>query len=139
MLHWFPPSNAQELENFIKVWMSFSRYSASLTSVYEKTPIGIGTLFLMPYRKVAHQCMFQIVVDPDFQRKGVGSSLIKNLKHLAKTQFRQEYIYAEIFDENPLTVLLNQQGFKEFARQEKYVKEKDSYFPRILMGCDLLE
>lgn len=138
MLHWFPPASAEELENFLNIWISFSRYNAALTAVYQDTPVGMGVLFLMPYRKVAHQCMFQLIVDPQFQKQGVGSSLVKNLKHLAKTQFRQEYMYAEIFDESPLIELLKKHGFTELARQEKYVKEKQRYFPRIIMGCDLL-
>lgn len=137
MIHWFPPSDDQELENFIRIWLGFCRFNASLTACYENVPVGIATLLLMPYRKVAHQCMFQIIVDPEYQKRGVGSSLIKNLKHLAKMQFRQEMLYGEILDESPIVDVLKAMGFSEFGRQEKYVKEGDQYFPRILMGCDL--
>lgn len=137
MLHWYPPSNDQELENFARVWMGFSRYNATLTATYKGEPVAISTLFLMPYRKVAHHCMFQIIVDPAQTRKGVGTSLVKNLRHLAKTQFNQEMIYAEVLDEGPLVPLLEKLEFKPFARQEKYVKEEGNYFPRILMGYDI--
>lgn len=137
MLHWYPPSDQEELENFVGVWLSFARYNASLTAVYKNRPIGIGTLFLMPYRKVAHHCMFQIIVDPESQRQGVGKSLMKNLKHLAKSRFRLELIHGEILDESPLIPLLKSLGFTQFARQERYVKEDEAYFPRILMECDL--
>lgn len=138
MIHWFPPADNQELENFARIWVSFSRYNCSLTAVYKEQPVGIATLFLMPYRKVAHHCMFQIIVDPELHRKGIGSSLMKNLKHMAKTQFKQEIIHGEILDENRIIYLLKNQGFVEFARQEKYMKEGDQYFPRILMECNLL-
>lgn len=137
MLHWYPPSDDQELENFILVWMGFIRYNAALTATYKNEPVAISTLYLMPYRKVAHHCMFQLIVDPENSRKGVGTCIVKNLNHLAKTQFDQEMIYAEILDESPLIPLLQKFNFKEFARQEKYVKEGILYFPRILMGCEI--
>ena len=137
MLHWFPPSDEGELENFANIWMSFSRYHASLTAIHKNVPVGIGTLYLMPYRKVAHQCMFQIIVDPSYQRQGIGRSLIKNLKHLAKNRFHLELMHVEILDENPIIPLLKSLDFTEFARQEKFVKENGAYYPRILMECDL--
>jgi len=137
MLHWYPPSDEAELENFIAVWLSFAKYNASLTAVFQNKPIGMGTLFLMPYRKVAHHCMFQIIVDPENQKKGVGKSLMKNLMHLAKNRFRLELIHGEILDESPLVPLLKSLGFTEFARQERYVKENGAYFPRILMEYEL--
>lgn len=137
MLHWFPPSDDVELENFAGIWLSFAKYNACLTAIYKNKPVGIATLYLMPYRKVAHQCMFQIIVDPENQRKGVGRALMKNLKHLAKNRFRLELMHCEILDESPLVLLLKSMGFIEFARQEKFVKENGVYFPRILMECDL--
>ncbi|NGX37549.1 MAG: hypothetical protein K1000chlam2_00705 [Chlamydiae bacterium] len=137
ILHWYPPSDDEELENFVRVWMGFTRFSASLSATYKGTPVGMATLYLMPYRKVAHQCMFQIVVDPEYQREGVGRTLMKNLKHLAKSYFRLELMHVEILDESPLIDLLKSLDFEEFARQEKYVKENGVYFPRILMECEL--
>lgn len=137
MLHWYPPSDDQELENFIRIWMGFCRYSASLTAFYKNESVGIATLYLMPYRKVAHHAMFQIIVDPEFQRQGVGKSLLENLKHLAKTFFRIEMLYAEMLDDGSMIDLLKKLDFHEFARHEKYVKEGEIYYPRILMGADL--
>ena len=137
MLHWYPPSDDLELENFIRIWMGFCRYNATLTATYKSQPIGMGVLYLMPYRKVAHHCIFQLIVDPEYNRKGVGTSLVKNLRHLAKNNFRQEMIYTEIFDKSPLIPLLKKMDFEEFARQERYVKEGENYFPRILMGSEI--
>ena len=137
MLHWYPPEEDEELENFIRIWIGFCRYNASLTATYKKQPVGMAVLYLMPYRKVAHHAMFQIIVDPESQKKGVGASLIRNLKHLGKKNFSLELLHAEILDVNPITPLLQKLGFEEFARQEKYVKEKGKYYPRILMECEL--
>ncbi len=93
----------------------------------------MGTLFLMPYRKLAHHCLIKIIVAPKWQRQGIGSSLLKNLKHLAKTQFRQELVHMEVFEGNPMIELLKKFDFHEFARQEKFVKENGIYYTRILL------
>ena len=137
ILHWYPPSDYEELENFIRIWIGFTRFSASLTATYQGKPVGAVCLYLMPYRKVAHQAMFQIIIDPDHQRKGVGRALIRNLKHLAKTYFRLELLNIEILDESSIIPLLKELGFREFARQEEYVKEDGKYYPRILMETEL--
>ncbi len=133
VLHWFPMSQEKEVDDAIQCWIGFSRYSCSLTATIDGVPCGIGTLFLMPYRKVAHHCLFKIIVDPHHQRKGIGSSLLKNLKHLAKTYFRLELMHIEVFEGNPLISLLKKQDFHEFVRQERYVKEGERYFARILL------
>lgn len=138
MLHWYPPGDDKELDNFVRIWGGFARYNASITATLHEKPVGMATLYLMPYRKVAHHCLFQIVVDPEHFRQGIGTALVRNLKHLAKNYFRLELIHAEILDENPATIaLLSQQNFVEFARQESYVKENGNYYPRILMECEL--
>lgn len=138
MLHWFPMATEREVENAIAVWIGFCRINASLTATYKGEPCGIGTLFLMPYRKVAHHCLFKMIVDPQFQRQGVGTALLRNLKHLAKNYFRLELMHIEIFEGNPIQLLLKKQGFREFAKQKHYVKEESGdYLGRILMETDL--
>lgn len=129
---WFPVSEEREIEDAIQCWIGFSRYSSSLTATLNGTPCGIGTLFLMPYRKVAHHCLFKLVVDPKHQRKGIGSSLLKNLKHLAKNYFHLDLIHIEVFEGNPFIHLLQKFDFHEFARQEYFVKDKKGYKGRIL-------
>ncbi len=129
---WFPVSEEREIEDAVQCWIGFSRYSSSLTATLNGTPCGIGTLFLMPYRKVAHHCLFKIVVDPKYQRQGIGSSILKNLKHLAKNYFHLDLIHIEVFEGNPLVRLLQKFDFHEFARQEHFVKDKGQYSARIL-------
>lgn len=129
---WFPVSEEREIEDAVQCWIGFSRYSSSLTATLNGEPVGIGTLFLMPYRKVAHHCLFKLVVDPKHQRKGIGSALLKNLKHLAKNYFHLDLIHIEVFEGNPVIHLLQKYDFHEFARQEGFVKDKDHYLSRIL-------
>ena len=129
---WFPVSEEREIEDAVQCWIGFSRYSSSITATLNGMPVGIGTLFLMPYRKVAHHCLFKLVVDPKFQGRGIGSSLLKNLKHLAKNYFHLEIMHIEIFEGNPFVRLLLKYDFHEFATQEKYVKDNNGYHSRIL-------
>jgi RimJ/RimL family protein N-acetyltransferase len=129
---WFPVSEEREIEDAVQCWIGFSRYSSSLTATLNGEPVGVGTLFLMPYRKVAHHCLFKLVVDPKHQRKGIGSALLKNLKHLAKNYFHLDLIHIEVFEGNPVVHLLQKCDFHEFARQEGFVKDKGHYLSRIL-------
>lgn len=129
---WFPVSEEKEIEDAVQCWIGFSRYSCSLTAVLEGVPCGIATLFLMPYKKVAHHALFKIVVDPEYQRRGIGTALIRNLKHLAKNYFRLDLVHTEVFEGNPLIHLLEAQGFQVYAKQSDFVKDQGRYLGRIL-------
>lgn len=134
---WFPVSEVQEIEDATQCWIGFSRYQSSLTATLKGVPCGIGTLFLMPYRKVAHHCLFKIVVDPKYHRQGIGRALLKNLKNLAQNYFRLELMHIEVFEGNPLIHLLKENGFEEYARQERFVKSNGRYLARVLLQCFL--
>jgi putative acetyltransferase len=115
-------------------WLGFSRYRASLTATIEGVPCGIGTLFLMPYRKVAHHCSFYLMVAPAHRRKGIGAALVRNLVHLSKQRFRLEAIHVEIFEPNSLEKILERLGFTRYARQENYVHEHGKQRARLVYG-----
>ncbi|MDR2539581.1 MAG: GNAT family N-acetyltransferase [Chlamydiales bacterium] len=136
--HFLPVSNEQEVHNMLQCWLGFCRYSASLTAILNGTPCGIATLFLMPYQKVSHCCLFKIIVDPIHQNKGVGNSLLKNIIHLAKVYFKLEEIYTEVVEDNPLIHLLRKYDFYQFAEQEDYIRENDRYYARLLFGISLI-
>jgi putative acetyltransferase len=78
-----------------------------------------------------------MIVDPKLQRRGIGTTLLKNLKHLAKTYFRLQILHIEVYEGNPIASLLEKNGFRQFARQERFVKEGDQYFARLLFECYL--
>ena len=136
-LHWFPFVPGKEMDDALACWIGFSKYSCSLTATIDGVPCGIGTLFLMPYRKVAHHCLFKLIVDKKYRNQGIGTSIVKNLKNLAKNYFRQELMHIEVFEGNPLISILLKQGFKEFARQERFIKENGKYYGRVLLECFL--
>ena len=53
------PFGFDERKDALKNWIGFSKYKASLTGTIKGEPVAIGTLFLMPYKKVAHHCSFR--------------------------------------------------------------------------------
>ena len=138
MLQWYPASSEQDIEFFVRNWIGFSRYQASLTALYKGQPIGIATLFLMPYLKVAHTSMTYMLVDPAYQRRGVGSSLLKNIVHHAKARFRLEFTYLEVYEGSPILPLLNKSDFYEVFRQENFVRQGELSRARIIMEKQLI-
>ncbi len=123
----------EEMEPALKNWIGFAKYKASLTGLWKGEPCAIGTLFLMPYRKVAHHCSFYLIVDPQHRRKGIGSSMVRNLLHLAKTRFRLESVHIELFEPSPLLSIVQKQQFELFARQEDYVNMNGCSRARLLL------
>lgn len=118
---WYPPDSPEDVKGFVANWIGFSRWNASLTALFEGKPVGIATIYLMPYRKVAHTCMMYFVVAPEARRKGVGFSLLRNIKHLAKTRFKLESMHCEVFDGCAAISLFERAEFKNIIRQEAFV------------------
>jgi len=131
---WFPMAEEIEIDDAVNRWVGFSRYRCSLTATYNGVPCGIATLYLQPYRKLAHQCEFGIIVGENYRNQGVGSLLIKNLIHLAKGTFRIELLHLQVYAENPAKHLYERFGFKEFGHQTHWIKESpEEYVGRIFM------
>jgi RimJ/RimL family protein N-acetyltransferase len=116
------PFDPEEKEMALKNWIGFAKYKASLTGTLDGKPCAIGTLFLMPYRKVAHHCSFYLIVDPEHRRKEIGTSMVRNLLNLAKNRFKLESVHVEIYFPTPLFSILKKTGFHLIATQENFVK-----------------
>ena len=129
---WLPMSTQQEIESIAKNWIGFSRYNASLTGVYNNQVCAIGTLLLMPYKKLSHHAMFYLVVAKEFRNKGIGDTMLKNLINLAQKHFKLESIFVEVYEGCSLISLLEKNKFEKCAYQEKFVKENNQYLARIL-------
>ncbi len=133
ILKWFPMADNAEIEDAVTRWIGFYRYKCSLTAVMHGVPCGLATLYLQPYRKLAHQCEFGIIVGTGFRDQGVGSFLLSNLMKLAKEQFRVEVLHLQVYAENPAIRLYRRMGFREFGRQTHFIKDQDVYVGRIFM------
>lgn len=131
---WFPMLDEPEIEDATQRWIGFSRYRCSLTATQDDVPCGITTLYLQPYKKLAHQCEFGIIVGPQYRNKGVGGHLINNLCHLARHTFKIELLHLQVYSNNPAIRLYSRFGFKEFGRQDHWIKELNGeYTGRIFM------
>lgn len=133
VLRAFPMVDMMEVDDSVKHWIGFCKYKCSLTAVMDGAPCGIATLCLMPYRKLAHQCLLSIIVGGQFRGKGVGSVLLNNLIFLGKKHFNLEVLYLEVYQGNPAINLYHRFGFKEVGYQKHFMKEQDEYIGKITM------
>lgn len=133
VLRAFPMADPNEVDDSIKHWISFSRYRSSLTALVDKKPAGIATLCLMPYRKLAHQCLISIIVSKEYRGQGVGTILMNNLLHLAKSYFGIEVLYLEVYEGNPAISLYQRFGFTEIGFQKHFMKEEGEYIGKLVM------
>ncbi|CUI16153.1 Acetyltransferase, GNAT family [Candidatus Protochlamydia naegleriophila] len=130
---WFPMDDEVEIDDAVMRWIAFYRYKCSLTILKDGVPCGIATLYLQPYRKLAHQCEFGIIVGQGFRNQGVGTYLMNSIIHLAKEKFKIELLHLQVYAENPAMNLYKRFGFKEFGRQNSWIKEQDRYVGRVFM------
>ncbi len=134
---WFPMDTEEEVDDAVQRWIAFYKYKCSWTAVYQGVPCGITTLYLQPYRKLAHQCEFGIIVGPGYRGKGIGGHLLKHLMTAAKEHFNIELLHLQVYAENPAMRLYKRFGFREFGRQTCWIREGDeksgAYVGRIFM------
>jgi GNAT superfamily N-acetyltransferase len=139
MQRWYPISTEQDLTMMAKNWIGFSKYGASLTATYQNEPVGIATLFLMPYRKVIHHCLLYFIVSPEKSRRGVGTSILRNITHLGKSYFHFEKMHIEVYEGCPAIPLLIKEGYREVYRQERFIKESEGhYLARIVYEIEFI-
>jgi putative acetyltransferase len=131
---WFPMTDQVEIDDSATRWVSFCRYKCSLTATHEGIPCGIATLYLQPYRSLAHQCALGIIVHEDYRGAGIGELLLSSIMDLAKHTFHIELLHLEVFGENPAMRLYQRMGFREFGRQTRWKKNSQGlYSTRVFM------
>ena len=137
VLKWFPLCDLREVEDAARIWISYSKQSAVLTALWDGVPCGIANLYLQPYKKLAHQCLFAIIVDENYRNKKVGTQLMEELMVLAKERFRFEMLHLEVYEGNPAINLYRRLGFTEYGRQRHFIKDEGGYLAKILMQKNL--
>jgi RimJ/RimL family protein N-acetyltransferase len=133
VMGWFPMDDEIEIDDAVVRWIAFHRYKCSLTILKDGVPCGIATLYLQPYKKLIHQCEFGIIIGKGYRNEGIGSHLMNSIMHLAKENFKIELLHLQVYAENPAQRLYERFGFKEFGRQNAWIKEKKGYVGRIFM------
>lgn len=130
---WFPMCDEVEVDDAVPRWISFCRYKCSLTATLDGQPVGLTTLYLQPYKRLAHQCEFGIIVGGESRGQGVGSALLTSLMQMAKEKFNLELLHLTVYAKNPAIRLYHRFGFREFGRQTHWIKEDGVYVARIFM------
>lgn len=131
---WFPCQEQNEIDDTVKMLVGFSRWNCTLIAEYDKKPVGFAALYLHAYKKIAHQCLFGMIVDEEFRNKGIGTQLLLHVIELARQNFSIETLYLEVFEGNPAISLYRRLGFKEVGYQKHFLKEDDgSYRAKITM------
>lgn len=130
---WFPMGESHEVDDSVYRWIGFSRFKCSLTMEKDGVPCGIATLYLQPYRKLAHQCEFGIIMAPGYRGQGLGTLLLNSLIHMAKTKFGIELMHLQVYEDNPAIHLYRRFRFKEFGRQTHWIKDYGEYVSRVFM------
>lgn len=139
ILRWFPMIDAREIEDAVRIWISYSRLQANITAEWNGVPCGMANLYIQPYKKLAHNCLFAIIVKEEHRGKGVGGALLAELIKLAKEKFHIEVLHLEVYEGNPAKKLYERFGFVEFGSQKRFIKESGKYIAKILMQKSLVD
>jgi RimJ/RimL family protein N-acetyltransferase len=133
VLRWFPMTNEKEVADSIRIWTSYIMMNAAVTAEWESVPCGMANLYIQPFKKYAHQCLFSIVVDEKYRNKGVGTAMIQELIRLGKSKFGIEILHLEVYDGNPAINLYKRLGFVEYGRHPRFLKSGDEYIDKVMM------
>ena len=137
ILRWFPMIDQREVEDAVRIWVSFSRIGAGLSVLCDGVLCGMANLYIQPYEKLKHTCLFSIILDKEYRSKGIGAALLRELMKLAKEKFHIEILHLEVYQGNPAKKLYERLGFKEFGRQPYFIKENGKYMQKVFMQKSL--
>jgi putative acetyltransferase len=133
ILRWFPMCDTREVEDAVRIWISYSKIGAGITALWNQEPCGMANLYIQPYKKQAHTCLFSIIVKAGMRGQGIGKQLLGQIMQLAKDKFHIEILHLEVYEGNPARRLYELMGFREFGCQTRFVKENGKYMAKFFM------
>lgn len=134
ILRWFPMCDEREVEDSVRLWMNYTVMQAGLTVLWDGVPCGMSILYIQPFKKLSHQCLFAIIVDQKFRGRGAGTFLMQAVMKHAKENFSIEVLHLEVYEENPAKRLYDRLGFTKFGEQRHFLKEgPNQYRTKIFM------
>lgn len=137
ILIWYPMCNEREIEDSVRIWLGYAKMKSAITVLWEGVPCAMALLYLQPFKKLSHQCLFAIIVERGFRNKGVGKALIEELMRIAKEDFQIEFMHLEVYEGNPAINLYRRLGFQEYGVQKHFIKEMGKYRGKIFMQREL--
>lgn len=133
IMRWFPMHDLREVEDAVRIWIGYSRIETGVTALWDGVPCGLANLYIQPYKKQSHTCLFSIIIKPELRGKGVGKALLEHLIQYAKERFKIEVLHLEVYDGNPARHLYERLGFVAYGRQEHFIKEEGRYNAKVFM------
>jgi GNAT superfamily N-acetyltransferase len=133
VLRWFPMYDAREIEDAVRIWVGHTKIEAGLTALWDGVPCAMANLYIQPYQKQMHTCLFSIIVKGSMRGQGIGKYLLEELIKYAKERFKIEILHLEVYEGNPARRLYERLGFKEFGRQNHFIKENGKYSAKVFM------
>ncbi|MFY7842582.1 MAG: GNAT family N-acetyltransferase [Rhabdochlamydiaceae bacterium] len=133
ILKWFPMTNRAEIEDSVNFWMHHMAIGACLTACIDEKPCGFANLYIPSLKRLAHQCLLAIIVDPFKRGQGIGSSLMDEIAHLAKVSFKIEILHLEVYENNPAISLYQRKGFIKYGEHPRFIKIENQYMSKILL------
>lgn len=124
VLQWFPLDNEREVEDAVRIWLSYKETGCAYTGCVNGVPCGMAVLYLHRHKKMLHQSLFAIIVDEKYRGQGVGSQIFQHLKQEAKEKFHLEILHLEVYAGNPAKSLYERLGFVEYGTQCRFLKER---------------
>lgn len=136
-LKWFPMTDQREIDDAIRIWAGYAKRGASFTAEYDGEIAGMAVLYLQPYQKFSHQCLFAIIVAEKFRGRGVGQALIEHFEKEGPKHFHLEKIHLEVYEGNPAIHLYERLGYKVYGTHPRFIKENGQYICKVLMEKEL--
>jgi len=136
VLRWFPMVNEREIDDAIRIWLSFMEQETALTIEVDGEVAGMAVLYLQKLDRLKHQTLFAIIMGEKFRGKGGGSHLYKALEKRAREK-GVSLIHLEVYEGNPAHRLYERLGFTQYGTHPKFLKEQGKYVTKILMQKDL--
>ena len=133
VLQWFPMTTDAEIEDSVKLWMSYIEQDAVLTAEWQGKPVGSANLYLQSFEKLSHHSLLAIIVTESMRGKGIGKALIEELIKRGKEKFHLKFLHLEVYEGNPAKRLYERLGFQEIGVHKNFIKDQGKYFSKIFM------
>lgn len=133
VLKWFPLADQREVEDAVRISLSYAAAGAAITALKGGRPVGFANLYLQQFEKLAHQSLFMVIVDERERGHGIGTALIQELERLSRETFHLDLIHLEVYDGNPAIRLYTRLGYTRYGYHPRFLKDEGGYLGKILL------
>ncbi len=125
--------SVEEVTEFLGFWKMLGKHKACLAATLQGVPVAMGLLGLLSYKKLQHQAMVYLFVNPKYQRGRLGSTLLRNLLHHGQEKFFLKGAFVEMVENPGVREFFEKQGFSCFLSHENYAFVRGEYYARWLL------